>query len=627
MQNGDLSLGDVQRSNHERKARGAYEESDVRCRLRDAHSAEDVWSIIQMYKSNNETALLSRYCAKFMRKLLSLEVDFQDLFTLLLDPVLNPLKADHLRIVMARLEERTKSIDDYRRVLAFVEQCMTLGVVNDEELKNIFLGLRYITEKLFRAPLARRAALFSALQICWKALKSSQRMPRKDLKDSQLRFLLGQATIACCPQELACFVTDITQSVPESQLGPVSGALSAAFSTWIEKMATMEQDVNLNNATGLSVSWMVDIFNSLPGDVARSLITSTTDTLRTRSAKMAGLPMIPKKRVEFWMATVAQCNHISIFKPVSAEWKAISRLLGDKWSLHRVAPYLSTLSNVDVSRYFLSHLPGRFLRDSISDMEISENTRSRVYAHYEQMCAERPGEGSFRKIIQTCVQCNVKYDDVLRLLLGLLRRLSRPYEIFEILRWMIMAGHRIVRVVMQQALCDLAKFNGQLTLILLRLQIQYTRQWFCPYSSKQPLELVIRGGLVHPEEILDLLHLAAAPRDQSKSWTNLVNVVATQFAFADHLSSRAAYRHVGGCYLVLRRHGGPVDPLMTRALTHAAVTRPLKEGKWVSSALLDYILRLVSRVEGDHVACSLAETVHEWQAKNFQPLTRWDDEW
>jgi hypothetical protein len=107
----------------------------------------------------------------------------------------------------------------------------------------------------------------------------------------------------------------------------------------------------------------------------------------------------------------------------------------------------------------------------------------------------------------------------------------------------------------------------------------------------------------------------------SKERIQLVHHVAYALAKSPLLSSRMAFRQVRDCLNYLQDRGAPLSSLMSRALVHAGVTRPLRDGTWLSTEKFQWILPFVRRLEGDEVADGLDEAAFTFRSENFE-LTR-----
>lgn len=101
---------------------------------------------------------------------------------------------------------------------------------------------------------------------------------------------------------------------------------------------------------------------------------------------------------------------------------------------------------------------------------------------------------------------------------------------------------------------------------------------------------------------------------------DLIHLVAHEFAHSPVLAPRIAYRRVWECYIFLRDRRAPINSLLTRALVHAAVTRPLKALDRPSTEGFRYILNLVERIEGSETAEKLDRAVHRYWTEHVKPL-------
>ncbi|EXJ95460.1 hypothetical protein A1O1_00582 [Capronia coronata CBS 617.96] len=114
-------------------------------------------------------------------------------------------------------------------------------------------------------------------------------------------------------------------------------------------------------------------------------------------------------------------------------------------------------------------------------------------------------------------------------------------------------------------------------------------------------------NMPHPEEALDFL-----------------NNLAVWFATSPVTSPRASLRRVYWCYTFLHRYGGPIQPTVTRALWHVAVTRYGESG--TSRTLLRWVLWQVKQTEGESVARTLlwSQSLRERWQQHLEDLGRVD---
>lgn len=95
----------------------------------------------------------------------------------------------------------------------------------------------------------------------------------------------------------------------------------------------------------------------------------------------------------------------------------------------------------------------------------------------------------------------------------------------------------------------------------------------------------------------------------------LLNRMALAYAHASHIYPRVALRQVYHCYqLLLRRHGrSSLGVDISRAFTVAGIIRPLQKSQWVGMEKLNFILRIVRKIEGDQVASRVDELIYMWR--------------
>lgn len=100
--------------------------------------------------------------------------------------------------------------------------------------------------------------------------------------------------------------------------------------------------------------------------------------------------------------------------------------------------------------------------------------------------------------------------------------------------------------------------------------------------------------------------------------TSMVNHVAYALAKSPHLSSTMAFRRVCDCLNFLRDRDAPLSSMMSRALVLAGVTRPLREGVWLSTMKVQWILKFVRELEGEEIASRLDEAAFALRHENFE---------
>lgn len=119
-------------------------------------------------------------------------------------------------------------------------------------------------------------------------------------------------------------------------------------------------------------------------------------------------------------------------------------------------------------------------------------------------------------------------------------------------------------------------------------------------------------SLPRPEQVLDL-----------------INHVAVSFATSSVAGPREALSRVYWCYLFLHRYGGSIEPPITQALWHTAVTRYAQHGygeHGTANTPLRWVLGQIKMVEGEYVATRLlwSQTFRDQRRQEFQKLAGTD---
>ncbi|TKA22350.1 hypothetical protein B0A50_08169 [Salinomyces thailandicus] len=97
---------------------------------------------------------------------------------------------------------------------------------------------------------------------------------------------------------------------------------------------------------------------------------------------------------------------------------------------------------------------------------------------------------------------------------------------------------------------------------------------------------------------------------------DLVHLIAYHWAKQERYNSRICFRRVWDCCRFLQDRGAPLSILMSRALVKAGILRPLQETKYLTLGPVRYIMKLVTRLEGEHVAQRLDKLVFEARRNN-----------
>ena len=152
-----------------------------------------------------------------------------------------------------------------------------------------------------------------------------------------------------------------------------------------------------------------------------------------------------------------------------------------------------------------------------------------------------------------------------------------------------------------------------------------------PYADL--LIKLIENGKTHGEKIFEMLlryhpdeRIPVERRENRRlgikqEHVDLVHNVAYAFASSKHLSPRTAFRRVWECYRFLRDRRAPLQPLISRALVKAGLSRPLTASARLSETQVKYILSVVEQVEGLAIAKEVDRIV--WDAWEWTLRRQW----
>lgn len=251
----------------------------------------------------------------------------------------------------------------------------------------------------------------------------------------------------------------------------------------------------------------------------------------------------------------------------------------------------------------------------------------------------RPGHKSLFNIIDVLHRSNLPYKRIVLHLISFLRRNKRPFDTYRLCQHLVRSRIPIDSQIVQVALQDVTRAHSHLGHKLFQLLLRYSP---CSVRLDQHLPFFrswIRDPAINPADIMDVFLGPAearyvyrriglfrqgagrvrglARRNMSaNALVHLLHGLAYEFAHTPHLSARSAFRQVHLCYLLVRFYNRSVRSILTRAMTHSAVVRPLLEGGWVSAVKFSFVLRWVKTVEGRGVAHRLDEIIHKWSQLN-----------
>ena len=201
-------------------------------------------------------------------------------------------------------------------------------------------------------------------------------------------------------------------------------------------------------------------------------------------------------------------------------------------------------------------------------------------------------------------------------LFQLLYSLGRHRMVYRILRQMRRIGLKVPHPVFVSTINSVTKYD---TLLALRIYKLYDtmRAYERPLGLEQCPKLVI-SMINHPgitsDELWQTLGIPVYermsarfrkqfdPRMLSSDSVELLTKMAVAFARNELDRPRIALRNVMNCIHHLRRHNAPLSADITRALTHAGITRHIIHKEHVSRDRVQWALGLIEAAEGTEVA-------------------------
>lgn len=123
--------------------------------------------------------------------------------------------------------------------------------------------------------------------------------------------------------------------------------------------------------------------------------------------------------------------------------------------------------------------------------------------------------------------------------------------------------------------------------------------------------------LLHAKTIsaLPIAYRDAGPDMSLMDRVSLAHQLAHHCAKDTTRTHRETWRSVFSIYRYLRLHALPMGPLLTKAIVHSSITRPLMENRFVSARRLIWACHLVAKVEGDEVAASVENRFFQWRGQ------------
>jgi len=306
---------------------------------------------------------------------------------------------------------------------------------------------------------------------------------------------------------------------------------------------------------------------------------------------------------------------------------------------YRWLSLLARLPNTDTSRFRkawqnLEACKGPLREDFSSDLLLNHWISqgylpdAEIIRNSFEASARRPGSRDFGSLLFTLQKhghdCWTRATDLFQLL-GDVGRYQSTYRVLS--RTKNLGVKPPPADFIRQTLSALSDSNPRLALKIYNMYVPtaYNVEQMRMYWCSKFFIAMIHEGRIPPNAIWKTLGIPIysklrkheLPGRSSKplpaGMIDLLTKMADAFAHSDARPQRVAFRNVMQCVYHLRRHGAPIAPQLTRAITHAGITREVNRENWIGTERLRWALRMVEGAEGTAVAQTVDRAVYRWR--------------
>ena len=575
--------------------------------------------------------------------LVDLGTDSDAILALLKDQAINPLNHNNLGKIMIALERRVDSLQAYYALLNLAKQAITLGLATTQDLSVVLRSLPRVIRSVVTSDELRHVTLLTSRTL-WAAIRSSCYMSHTFLNSNLISQMISMTVEVYFWEDLESALPEVMALMPVHQLEELETAISGAI---VRSLLREDESAIIGAqrpaAEYKPITWIVRVLNQVPAHVARFCVASTTKALRDVSRRLRP-DRLPQSVVYPWVASVAQCASVKSSSYSTREWASVEDLLARPWQPAWLVPYLSTMADKDASDFFFRYCIYNRLRRLVKSDLVDGDVLVAVTRRFKALQSRRPLHLTFSNLLDVVQEHTICQKLVLTQLNELLRYLNRPYEIYRVYLFLINSRRSIDRSILHKTLRDLAQLNGEIAIRLFRKQLRH-QPAVALDECRDFIRTLIHDPSVKPASIMDLFcgplesaymnrwtrnqrrqrrqsAIESPARNELGPRVRLLHETALEFAHAQHLPDRAAFRFVHICYLHVRLSRHRIGHKLTRALTHAAITRPLRAGRLVSISLLQFVLERVKMVEGQEVAKRIERLVSDWMRFNKKKQRR-----
>ncbi|KAI9848014.1 MAG: hypothetical protein M1838_000660 [Thelocarpon superellum] len=615
---------------HESAVRSADDFAAFQKRLHSATTADEIRQLVSRCRSTLATQPVSNASFAVFQRLHDIRASYRDVLDFFTDPILHQPDSGVLgRLLAYEKHRKDASEETYRALQYMLRELLRLGLASDAEIRAMLAQVPHITAHVYPSREERGEAVKSFLHLIYDSINSCAVLKIASLQGSTLDALLTRVAQLPLPTEAHDLARSILASATTSQLEHMSDAASTFFSRSLLYTATVA-GADRSPTRLIPVPTMAETLGRFPPPHALALISSVTGKLRARQRSNSKNPAAAAM-TRAWVATVLEYGERSNVELVTRpEWHRTECLLPKPLRLEGVLPHLGRLPPQRVAKFVMDHSVRRELircsRLNAQQPHVYQSVLGRL-KELSQEDESAEGDNACANIVLALRHAQQPYVKTLEYIYRTLRALSLFPEIVHTTKILTQQGIQIPSAVLQQ---EMHLLNDLSPPTALQLFIHRQRAYPSNTSLEACRSLIsswINDPRVHPQVPYQILlnssnphtsfesqppNLRPAPRlDPSR--LDLVERMAVAFAYATHLRPRVAYRYAHRCSRYVVAHRTRLTAPLTRALTHAGITRSLQQGDWVPTTRLQYILHQVRTIEGAPAAADLDELVLHWR--------------
>lgn len=555
---------------------------------------------------------LRKYSRLAYRQLCDTEYSLSDLLDALSDNALN--NSDNLDFLLRRLAQKPLAFGDAKTLSNWIKRTVFLGQRSQSEitlLSDFVLHVSTVTPDQNQEELKCRlvASIFEGLE-------SSAVFGIKDLDHRTWGVLLKATSRGNFGQISQDLGFRIIKALDPSQSNRLVHSISLFVQTEIEaqgsKQATAMPQARLIQAIPASFEMLQD----LDVKTACRVIVDTTKALinHTTCLPEANVPLI--RLLDQWWLWIGRSKWLERVERGSNK-RHLERLLTGKRPVI-LATYLRHLNDTEVASFILR-------RDFGGAMKPDDRPRATNLFH--EMCKAHEDQSPFISMLRAAHQYSELPD----------RKLQRTFRLLQ----MLQKSRLIVDIIIEMKNLNI-KLSEHVILHTIRTGLHYKHHRAEAIFAAHPgltlercpelAERMIGNPRRYPKEALweyTTRHpswRAEGCRDPPENITaraQLLHRMAHAYSAAPHLTPRMAFRLVHLCYTrhVREKLGYQEFSRVTvLALVRAGIVRPLEQVQWVSTERIQWLLKLIRRVESCDVADEVDRAIYEWRGIVVQKI-------